>query len=376
MFHYDEGVAKLHDPTPVPTTCTADPYTTDRYGYMFNATAEDILSATPLPLLPGGAAQWNMSTCKARCCAASSGSSAAARPSPTNCRAVALLRPRTAVGGCAAGQPCCLLYRSPLSNGTTIVRAPDATNASLGWVMWRTPTPGECSRFSGAPEMCAKYSNANCHLASSSPPSRFVHEQEQDATCLIGTPPAHATACKATLTNGAHDSIWGMHTPDWGTLALRAGLVDAEAAMKVVSPYLDNTRVGLRNQWNWAGVQSTETTGVGNMAAEMAGQPFCTAHYWFHLTIWHLPAAISGLTYSAIDAEMSFAPALQPPYTLPVFVPGAVATFSCSTNRSYALAVVLGRVRLRAITAPGANWTAVGGQAKVLAAGASISWSG
>ena len=156
---------------------------------------------------------------------------------------------------------------------------------------------------------------------------------------------------------------------------MREGLADAEAAMAVVKPYLDNTRVNLRNQWNWAGVQSTESTGVGEQAAEMAGQPFCTAHYWFHLTVWHLPAAISGQTYSAVDAVLGFAPALQPPYALPVLVPGAVATLKCNGSGGFSFVVVLGQLPLRAITTATANWTAAGGQPVLLVAGGGgVTW--
>jgi hypothetical protein len=337
------------DPTPVLPTCAPDPYTVDLHDHIFNVSASEILKATPT-------VHWNMSACKAQCCASRRG------PSATTCRAVALLRPSAGVGGCAAGQPCCLLYRSPFDEHTTIVPASAAANATIGWVMWRSLTPGECDRFSGEPSVCQQYSNANCHVSSNS-------------KCTIGQTPAHTASCKATITNGNHDSIWGMMTPDWSTLAMREGLADAEAAMAVVLPYLDNTRIGLRNQWNWAGVQSTESTGVGEHAAEMAGQPFCTAHYFFHLTVWHLPAAISGQTYSAVDAELGFAPALQPPYTLPVLVPGAVGTLKCSASGSYSFVVVLGQIQLRAITMPTANWTAAAGKPVQLVAGdAALTW--
>ena len=53
--------------------------------------------------------------------------------------------------------------------------------------------------------------------------------------------------------------------------------------------------------------------------------PWCTAHYGFHMPLWHIPFALSGQTYSAVEKTLSFDVKIECPFTVPVLVTGGVA---------------------------------------------------
>jgi len=184
--------------------------------------------------------------------------------------------------------------------------------------------------------------------------------------------------CLGLEVNAQHDSIWGLCTPDWSTNALRHGAATAAEALAVTQPYPDNTRVGLRDQWNWAALTATNTTAPG-----LAGLPWCSSHCWWHLSAWHLLPALAGQQYSAVTGLLELAPTLPTlptPLTLPVFVPGAVAKFTDSGSRSggargQVLEVVLGKLVLSAVVMPAGNWSAPGnGKPVTLVAGQRIAW--
>lgn len=38
-----------------------------------------------------------------------------------------------------------------------------------------------------------------------------------------------------------------------------------------------------------------------SLRAQVDGQPWCTAHYGFHMPLWHIPFAMTGQTHSVIE---------------------------------------------------------------------------
>ena len=48
-----------------------------------------------------------------------------------------------------------------------------------------------------------------------------------------------------------------------------------------------------------------------------------TSHYSFHLVLWHIPLALSGQRYDAVQQKLTFEPKLKVPYALPLFTPFA-----------------------------------------------------
>ena len=156
---------------------------------------------------------------------------------------------------------------------------------------------------------------------------------------------------------------------DFATNALRSGASNASAALEVLRGYLDNTRVGLRDQWNWAAVTATETTGGGP-----GGQPWCSSHYSFHLTIWHVPLALSGQDYSAVTGALSFAPTIPTPLSLPVLVSGAVGRLTLSAGGGGELLLSGGEFRLQRVAVVGREvWSSSTG-VRALKPGERISW--
>jgi non-lysosomal glucosylceramidase len=137
---------------------------------------------------------------------------------------------------------------------------------------------------------------------------------------------------------------------------------------------LDHYRVDLRDQWNIHGLTANDGYGVD-------GQPWCTAHYGFHMPLWHIPFAMSGQIFSAVTKTLTFAPSspdLQCDYTLPVMVPGAVGLLSCSepsTGRhEWQLKLTLGSLDLNTLGTIGEGGAMHDGPVS-LNAGEAASWS-
>jgi len=126
----------------------------------------------------------------------------------------------------------------------------------------------------------------------------------------------------ATQTRSGDNSLWLMGNPDWATLSLRRG-GDVDYAMEIMGKTLRWWREGIKDMWNIVAVGG----GVGN-PGQPAGSPQANSHYGYHMTMWHTVGALTGQFYDAPHGNLSFAPRLSPPYTLPVLLPGSVLTLS------------------------------------------------
>jgi non-lysosomal glucosylceramidase len=164
-------------------------------------------------------------------------------------------------------------------------------------------------------------------------------------------PPPPTTSCTAAVGRSKYDSVWMGGAPDWAALQISLGQdgVGLPSALAMAEKELDHYRVNLRDQWNIHGLTANDGYGVD-------GQPWCTAHYGFHMPLWHIPFAMSGQIFSAVTKTLTFAPTapdLQCNYTLPVMVPGAVGLLTCgkpSAERyDWQLTVTLGSLDLNVL---------------------------
>lgn len=123
-------------------------------------------------------------------------------------------------------------------------------------------------------------------------------------------------------TRSSDNGLWLMGNPDWATLSLRRG-GDVGFAMDIMGKTLRWWREEIKDMWNVVAVGG----GVGN-PDQPAGSPQANSHYGYHMTMWHTLGALTGQLYDAPAGNLSFAPRLSPPYTLPVLLPGAALTLS------------------------------------------------
>ena len=98
---------------------------------------------------------------------------------------------------------------------------------------------------------------------------------------------------------------------------------DSQNALLQAKKAIDHVRSDLNDQWNFHGLYSG--TGYG-----LDGLPWCTSHYTFHMVLWHIPFALSGQTFSAPNATLSFDPKVPCPYELPFYTPFAIGTLQCA----------------------------------------------
>jgi len=98
---------------------------------------------------------------------------------------------------------------------------------------------------------------------------------------------------------------------------------DAQDALQQAKKAINHVRSGLNDQWNFHGLYSG--TGYG-----LDGLPWCTSHYTFHMVLWHIPFALSGQSFSAPNATLSFDPKLPCPYKVPFYTPFATGTLQCT----------------------------------------------
>ena len=126
----------------------------------------------------------------------------------------------------------------------------------------------------------------------------------------------------AAQTRSGDNSPWLMGNPNWATLSLRRG-GDVESSMEIMGKTLRWWREGIKDMWNIVAVGG----GIGN-PDQPAGSPQANSHYGYHMTMWHTVGALTGQFYDAPAGNLSFAPRLSPPYTLPVLLPGSVLTLS------------------------------------------------
>ena len=98
---------------------------------------------------------------------------------------------------------------------------------------------------------------------------------------------------------------------------------DAQDALQQAKKAIDHVRSGLNDQWNFHGLYSGAGYGLD-------GLPWCTSHYTFHMVLWHIPFALSGQSFSAPNATLSFDPKLSCPYKVPFYTPFAIGTLQCT----------------------------------------------
>ena len=68
------------------------------------------------------------------------------------------------------------------------------------------------------------------------------------------------------------------------------------------------------DQWNVPGV-------VGGIGYGANGESYITSHYGFYMSSWHLVMGLSGQLANVTEKSLTFAPRLDPPYSLPVILP-------------------------------------------------------
>lgn len=159
--------------------------------------------------------------------------------------------------------------------------------------------------------------------------------------------------CSNAVAKSKFNTVWMLAAPDWAALQLSLGPqgVGVDAAMAMAQKELDQYRVTLRDQWNIHGITAGDGYGVD-------GQPWCSAHYGMHMSIWYLPLALSGQQYSngtdqyqpSGHVRLTFDPKVPCPYTLPVLVPGGVGLLSCQPIsggfEQYTIVLTTGKLEL------------------------------
>ena len=91
------------------------------------------------------------------------------------------------------------------------------------------------------------------------------------------------------------------------------------------------------------------------------------------MVAWHIPLAISGQQADLPRGLLSFAPKVQPPYTLPVFMPGVMGTLSATPAGQFTLALTVGELSLTELSVAGHAAPTSGGTVRV-AVGEPVTW--
>eukprot|EP00656_Telonema_subtile_P055540 TRINITY_DN8636_c0_g2_i1.p1 TRINITY_DN8636_c0_g2~~TRINITY_DN8636_c0_g2_i1.p1 ORF type:complete len:1042 (-),score=198.12 TRINITY_DN8636_c0_g2_i1:161-3286(-) len=177
-------------------------------------------------------------------------------------------------------------------------------------------------------------------------------------------------ACAAAVNGLKYDSVWMGAAPDWCALQISLGDqgVGVAEALAMAQKGLDHYRSTLRDQWNIHGLVANDGYGVD-------GQSWCTAHYGFHMTLWHIPFAMSGQVFSAVSKSLIFRPKLPCPFTLTTLVTGAVGTLQCDQQANFTLKVTLGHLQVNhlEVTVQGQQ-TAIYQGAVDLTRGQTVEW--
>lgn len=146
--------------------------------------------------------------------------------------------------------------------------------------------------------------------------------------------------CFALEKESKFNSIWMGSDSDWSTLSIHLG-IDPMKSLKQAEKALEHYRTTLNDLWNIHGLTAGQGYGVD-------GQPWCTSHYSFHLVLWHIPFALSGQRYDAVQQKLTFEPKLKVPYALPFFTPFASGIIKArqlnSGNVKYTVTVTTGKL--------------------------------
>jgi len=176
-----------------------------------------------------------------------------------------------------------------------------------------------------------------------------------------------STHCEDVFQNNATDDvIWMGGSPDWTTLMLWLG-GDFNDSMSQAEKALGWWRTGLNDMWNINGI-------IGGVGYGIDGQPYCTSHYGFHMVLYHIPFAISGQYYNAVNQTLQFNPATPSPYQLPWFVPTSGGYITSSSTGHYSLTVLYGSVQLSSLSIDDIAYPF--GKSMTVSDGETLSWSG
>jgi hypothetical protein len=169
------------------------------------------------------------------------------------------------------------------------------------------------------------------------------------------------------LTNPQDNAIWMGASQDWSVLNLWLNM-DADNATSQSKKGLSHVSQVLNDQWNTHGIYAGDGYGVG-------GKPWITAHYGFHMVLWHLPFAFSGQYTDLSTGVLSFAPKLRAPFVLPLLIPNTLGWISATPisngQTSYTLALSVGNLSLNQLSINDVKYP---GSVKI-AAGQSVQWS-
>lgn len=138
------------------------------------------------------------------------------------------------------------------------------------------------------------------------------------------------------------NSIWMGSDADWTTMNIHLGMNPTEA-LRQAEKALEHYRTKLNDFWNIHGLTAGQGYGVD-------GQPWCTSHYSFHMVLWHIPLALSGQLYTAVEQKLTFKPKLNVPYALPFFTPfgsGTVQARNLNGRVKYMVTVTSGKLKLK-----------------------------
>lgn len=145
--------------------------------------------------------------------------------------------------------------------------------------------------------------------------------------------------------------IWEGAAPNHASLAIR-NRVPLPSALNNFKNSATSWSQRVNDQWNTAGLKDTD------------GYPTITSHYGYHMVSWHIPLAISGQLAdlsTAANRSLTFAPAIAPPYTLPIMLPGVLGTVESAVEGSYRVVLTVGALDLEVLAVDGHRAPAIAG---------------
>ena len=103
--------------------------------------------------------------------------------------------------------------------------------------------------------------------------------------------------------------------------------MDPQKALLKAEKAIEHVRSELNDEWDFHELYSGDGYGLD-------GLPWCTSHYAFHMVLWHIPFAISGQSFSAPEARLSFEPKLSCPYHIPFYTPFASGLYNVPLSKN------------------------------------------
>ena len=112
------------------------------------------------------------------------------------------------------------------------------------------------------------------------------------------------------------------------------------------------------DEWNVPGVLG----GIGYTVdgSRVDGQTYFTSHYGFYMSSWHLVMGLSGQLANVTEKSLTFAPRLDPPYSLPVILPAVwghlQADIINNASVSYTVGLEFGHLELSHLAVLGCKY--------------------